>query len=158
AAQNSGGPWFPAYFRVIAIGAFITSSYWTAVSLAWALFYEYRRLGGEELANFKALGWTCFWGMLIPALLTVLLGGMAVAGLAATFILVPLAGYAPQTIRPIKTPPIYARAVARMKFGKYSEAECEIIRELEKCEDDFEGWMLLADLYANHFNDLSEAE
>jgi uncharacterized protein (DUF1499 family) len=53
---------------------------------------------------------------------------------------------------------MYARAVARMKFGKYSEAEWEIIRELEKCEDDFEGWMMLAGLYANHFNDLPEAE
>jgi hypothetical protein len=53
---------------------------------------------------------------------------------------------------------MYARAIARMKFGKYSEAEWEIIRELEKCEDDFEGWMMLAGLYANNFNDLLEAE
>jgi hypothetical protein len=45
-----------------------------------------------------------------------------------------------------------------MKFGKYTEAEWEIIRELEKCEDDFDGWMMLADLYANQFNDLAEAE
>jgi len=55
-------------------------------------------------------------------------------------------------------PPMYARAVARMKFGKYSEAEWEIIHELEKCEDDFQGWMMLAELYGNHFNDLVEAE
>jgi hypothetical protein len=53
---------------------------------------------------------------------------------------------------------MYARAIARMKFGKYSEAEWEIIRELEKSEDDYEGWMMLAELYANHFHDLSEAE
>jgi len=45
-----------------------------------------------------------------------------------------------------------------MKFGKYSEAEWEIIRELEKAEDDLEGWMMLADLYATHFGDLAEAE
>ena len=68
-----------------------------------------------------------------------------------------MAGYG-GTLLAEKAPPIYARAVARMKFGKYSEAEWEIIRELEKCEDDFEGWMMLADLYANHFNDLPEAE
>jgi tetratricopeptide (TPR) repeat protein len=53
---------------------------------------------------------------------------------------------------------MYARAIARMKFGKYPEAEREIIRELEKCEDDFDGWMMLAELYANQFNDLPEAE
>ena len=53
---------------------------------------------------------------------------------------------------------MYSRAIARMKFGKYAEAEWEIIRELENCEDDFEGWMMMADLYANHFQDLAEAE
>src|SRR5205823_4090341 len=50
------------------------------------------------------------------------------------------------------------RAIAKMKFGKYTEAEWEIIRELEKSEDDFEGWMMMAELYANHFHDLAEAE
>ncbi len=45
-----------------------------------------------------------------------------------------------------------------MNFGKYSEAEWEIINQLEKCDDDFEGWMMMADLYANHFHNLSEAE
>jgi hypothetical protein len=53
---------------------------------------------------------------------------------------------------------MYARAVARLKFGKYPEAEREIIHQLEKREDDFDGWMMLADLYANQFNDLPEAE
>jgi hypothetical protein len=78
--------------------------------------------------------------------------------LAAIAILAPIAGYAPAITHAKKVPPMYARAVARMKFGKYSEAEQEIIRELEKCDDDFEGWMMMADLYANHFNDLAGAE
>ena len=79
-------------------------------------------------------------------------------GLAGIALLAPMAGYGPSVLHAKKTPPMYARAVARMKFGKYSEAEWEIIHELEKCEDDFEGWMMLADLYANNFNDLPEAE
>ena len=33
-----------------------------------------------------------------------------------------------------------------------------IIGQLEKCESDFDGWMMLADLYANQFKDLPEAE
>ncbi len=45
-----------------------------------------------------------------------------------------------------------------IKFGKYSEAEWEIIHQLEKCEDDFQGWLMLAELYANQFKDLPEAE
>jgi len=57
-----------------------------------------------------------------------------------------------------KIPPSYARAVARMKFGKYKDAEREVLEQLEKSEDNVEGWMMLADLYANHFNDLPEAD
>src|SRR5258708_30242965 len=55
-------------------------------------------------------------------------------------------------------PPMYSRAIARIKFGKYSEAEIEIIHQLENAEDDFDGWMMLAELYAKNFNDLPEAE
>jgi TolA-binding protein len=70
----------------------------------------------------------------------------------------PIAGYSREFLQPRKLPPMYSRAVARMKFGKYSEAEWEIIKELENWEDDFDGWMMLAELYANHFNNLVEAE
>ena len=69
-----------------------------------------------------------------------------------------MAGYGQAVLRERKRPPNNDRAIARMNFGKYNEAEWEIIRELEKCEDDFDGWMMLAGLYANHFNDLAEAE
>jgi hypothetical protein len=33
-----------------------------------------------------------------------------------------------------------------------------VLEELERCPNDYEGWMLLAELYAEHFNDLSLAE
>src|SRR5262249_30501947 len=102
--------------------------------------------------------WVCFLGLIIPAGLIFLVGGWPLFGLAAVLVLAPMAGYAPSYLHPKKLPPIYARAIARMKFGKYSEAEWEIIRELERCQDDYEGWMMLADLYAHHFNDLAGAE
>jgi len=86
------------------------------------------------------------------------LGGWLTLGFAVTALLAPIAGYAPGILRSKRLPPLYARAVARMKFGKYAEAEAEVIRQLEKREDDFEGWMMLAELYAIHFNDLDEAE
>ena len=37
AAQNGGGSWFPVFLRVIAVGFFVISSYWAAVTLGWAL-------------------------------------------------------------------------------------------------------------------------
>ncbi len=96
--------------------------------------------------------------MIVPALALVWFGGLTLLGLAGIVLLVPMAGYGPSILNLKATPPMYARAIARMKFGKYSEAELEIIHQLEKCEDDFEGWMMLAELYANQFNDLPEAE
>jgi hypothetical protein len=158
AAQNRGGSWMPEFLVVTGMGWFVVSSYWTATTLSWVLWNAGRTMDPARFKDFKALCWTCFLGLIIPALLLFLLGGWVTLGLAAALVLAPMAGYAPNLMNPTKLPPMYARAVARMKFGKYSEAEWEIIRELEKCEDDFEGWMMLADLYANQFRDIGEAE
>lgn len=157
AAQNSGD-WLSAWITTTAIGFYVLSTYWTAATLIWALSRVTKDLQGDMWADFKGLCLTCGLGLALPAAVVVLLGGWANLGLAALVILIPLAGYTPSILTPKKAPPMYARAIARMKFGKYDEAEWEIIRELEKCEDDFEGWMMLAELYANHFRDLSQAE
>ncbi len=158
AARNSGGSWAGEYLRAVGQGLFIISSYWCGISLAWVLGTAWVLAEGESRTDFRALCFTCLLTLLLPAAVVVLIGGMPWLGVAAIVLLAPLAGYAPESLQPRQLPPMYARAVARMKFGKYSEAEWEIIRELEKCEDDFEGWMMLADLYATHFNDLNEAE
>jgi hypothetical protein len=158
AAQNSGGSWLPVFLEVVAAGFFVISSYWAALTLAWALAQARAGLEEESRSQFKGLCWTAFLGMLIPAAVIFLLGGVGMLGLAASAILIPIAGYAPGILSPNKMPPIYARAIAKMKFGKYSEAEWEIINQLEKSQDDFEGWMMLAELYANNFHDLAEAQ
>jgi hypothetical protein len=157
AAQNSGN-WFPTYLRVLGLGFFVISSFWAAVTLAWAILEAGTRAEGENRTQFKGLCFTCSVAMALPALFVLWLGGWATVGLAAILLLAPMAGYGSAILRARKTPPKYARAIARVKFGKYSEAEWEIIHQLEKCEDDFQGWMMLADLYANQFNDLGEAE
>jgi tetratricopeptide (TPR) repeat protein len=158
AAQNSGSDWFQEYLRVVAIGLFVISSYWTAVTLGWTLVEASRSAEGETRAQLKALCLTCLIAMVVPALLLVFFGGWSMLGLAGIALFAPMAGYGAAILHAKKMPPMYARAIARMKFGKYPEAEREIIRELEKCEDDFDGWMMLAELYANQFNDLPEAE
>jgi hypothetical protein len=157
-AQNSGKPWFPDYLEVVGRGFFLLTSYWAAITLAWSLWSAARKADAEALKSFKSLCLTCFLGMIVFAVGIALLGGLPLAGLAAIVLMGPMGIYAPSVLVPAKTPPMYARAIARMKFGKYDEAEWEIIRELEKREDDFDGWMMMADLYANHFHDLHEAE
>jgi len=157
-AQYRGGNWFPEFLIAQADGLFIVSSFWCAVTLAWALGRVGVSLEGDARSSFNSLCWTCLLGMMVPALIILWIGGWYAFGLAATFIFAPAAGYTPTLLHPKQVPPMYARAIARLKFGKYTEAEWEIIRQLEKCEDDFEGWMMMADLYANHFNNVAQAE
>ena len=158
AAKNSGSEWFPVYLRVVATGLFVISSYWAALTLGWVLLEIGAGSEGEARGQLKALCLTCLIAMIVPALALVLFGGLTMVGLAGIALFAPMAAYGPTVLNVKPTPPMYARAIARMKFGKYSEAELEIIHQLEKCEDDFEGWMMLAELYANQFNDLPEAE
>jgi tetratricopeptide (TPR) repeat protein len=158
AAQNSGSDWFPEYLRVLATGLFVISTYWTTVTLSWCLIEAGSGMEGDAQAQFKSLCLLCFIAMVVPALVLWFFAGWPLFGLAGIAVLGPMAGYGSRILQLKKTPPIYARAIARMKFGKYSEAELEIIQELEKCEDDFDGWLMLAGLYANQFNDLAEAE
>lgn len=157
--KAQGSPlWLPLYASYVAAGFCVISSYWTAMTLGWIVWRASRGLEGELRSHFHGLCWTSLAGLSLPAVGVVWLGGWLTLGLAVTALLAPIAGYAPVILRPKKLPPLYARAIARMKFGKYSEAESEVIRQLEKREDDFEGWMMLAELYANQFNHLDEAE
>ena len=158
AARNSGSAWFPVYLGVVGAGLFIICSYWTAVTLGWVLVEAGVSSEKENRARFRTLCLTWLIALVLPAAMLVWFGGLPLLGLAGIILLAPMAHYAPGILQAKQPPPMYARAIARMKFGKYSEAEWEIIRELERCEDDFEGWMMLAGLYANNFHDLPEAE
>jgi hypothetical protein len=157
-ARNKGGKWLPVYRQFLAGGLFIISSDWAAVTIAWAVLRAGHGLDQERLKKLKALCWTCFAGLLLPAAVVVLVGGWPALALAAMVILVPIAVYSSDILTARKRLPMYSRAIAKLKFGKYAEAEWEVLHELESCEDDFEGWMMMADLYANHFHDLAEAE
>lgn len=140
----------------IFVGTFVIGSYWLAVSLAWiaCMIGMRTRQGGD------------FWGFFVLASLIglplgislVYFGGLAQAGLALSISLLILVHFTAQDGLTKGLKPMYSRAIARMKFGKYNEAEREVLRQLEKCEDDFEGWMLLAELYARHFHELPEAD
>jgi hypothetical protein len=158
AARNRGGNWAPEYFHVVSLGLYFVTSYWSTLTLAWVLLSAARAVDDAARKDFQKLCVACLLGLCIPATIIFLIGGLTTAGLIGTLFLSAMAGYSRDILQPPKMPPMYARAIARMKFGKYSEAEWEIIKELENWEDDFDGWMMLADLYANHFNNMTEAE
>jgi hypothetical protein len=155
-AKYNGGHWVALLLRLTAPGLLVIGTYWTAISFGRllgvvAFHAESRRdfavLAGVLAVVVSPLVWLCGYG-----------GGLAWAGVAACFWLIPATHFTWSMAFKVKPVPMYARAIARMKLGKYREAEQEVIEQLEKREDDFDGWMMLAELYATQFGDLAEAD
>lgn len=157
-AQNSGTSWFFAFLGVAGAGLLIIATYWAAVTVGWNVIRASRGIDGETRTNFRALCGTCLIGTALPALWLIWVGGWYTLGLTLLLIGLPIAGYGPSILHRVKLRPMYSRAVARMKFGKYRDAEMEIIKQLESAENDFDGWLMLGKLYASQFKDIAEAE
>src|SRR2546425_7077142 len=154
--RSRGGPWVGILFRSLSPILFLVSSFWAAVTFAWLLSeFTVQARDRHELAVQCA-----FFSLFLAPLAGLIFYATGLSGLGVALLLwlMPLVHFALPLEKNRKVPPSYGRAVARMKFGKYKDAEREVLQELEKCEDNVEGWMMLADLYANHFNDLPEAD
>jgi len=158
AAKNSGGDWLMLLAFVWTTGLLIIGSTWGAVTMGWIVIGTDRSLREELRTEYRATCFTAFAIMLVPALILVLLLGVWAVGAALFLMLLPVPAYAAEIVkRPAKAPG-YSRALARMKFGRYAQAEQEILKQLETAENDFEGWMMLAELQATRFKELGEAE
>ena len=155
-AQASGGSWIPLVFTRTVPGLLTVASYWAAVTflqlvIVIGVYAESRREYGVIVGVLAVL--------LSPvAAWVVVAGGMGWAGIGLLIWLLPIVHCSSFLASREESRPMYARAIARMKLGKYEEAESEVIEQLEKCEQDFEGWMMLAELYATQFHDLGEAD
>jgi hypothetical protein len=130
-------------------------SFWAALTFAWFALVLVQRMEERETL-LTAAGVLCFVLLPVEAAL-VYAFGLGGLGFALVFWLWPVTHFG-MSLRPMKMPPSYSRAVGQLKQGKYAEAERAIIGELEKSETDFDGWMMLAELYAKKFNDVGQAQ
>lgn len=134
----------------------IVTGCWLAATYAWMLGVLIPRLAAWT----DTVALAFFIG--IPALpigwAILRFGGWGACGWAAALWLVPTLHLSLPLNQRRPIPPSYSRAQARLKFGKFAAAEQEVLRELERCQDDFEGWMMLADIYANQFGEVLEAD
>jgi hypothetical protein len=152
---RNAGTWGHALLAQIRLVAIIVNWYWAALTLGWFVSALVRRAKNYDdllIAGF-------FWAfVLIPILAcTGYIFGWGGIGFGAVLWLWPFTHYALDKAIIRQHSPTYGRAIGKMKFGKYGEAELAIIAELEHCENDFDGWMMLAELYANQFHDVDEA-
>lgn len=154
-AGINGVPWFWPAVGVCSPGMSVIASYWAALSLL-AMLWRIRASTQDRLGfKITAVVWG---GLMLPVCaVVVLVGGWTATGFALVVWLAPVVRGTLRDMVPTKRTPGYAQAIAKIKFGKYSEAEWEVIKQLEQCESDFNGWMMLAELYAVQFNDLKQA-
>lgn len=131
-------------------------SYWAGISFTWLFCRVFKEARGHRDFSIMCAAWT----LLLVPLATVLIwvGGWLLLGLTLALCTLPLVHMA-LNLKPQKKPaPSYSRAIVKLNYGKYDEAEKEVIRELEEFEEDFDGWMMLAELYATQFDDLPGAD
>lgn len=134
----------------------IISSYWAWMTLAWLLGIIYHRT--TERREFKNFAASCSL-LLAPIFgLVVFYLGWGYAGFIGSLWLMVMVSGTIELAAFHSVPLSYSRAIAALQFDKNDEAEAAIIKELEKCDDDFTGWMMLAEVYATRFNDLKGAD
>lgn len=157
AAAKIGSPaWFDAFVDAANAGLIVINTFWGALTYAWLM-----SAGLAEMEDRKSFLFRCvvLGAIALPiAALILYLWEWYGLGAAVMCLLGPAAhGQLPE--RELAVPqPAYSRAVAKIKFGKFDEAEWEVLTELERFQNDFEGWMMLATLYAEHFKELDEAD
>jgi tetratricopeptide (TPR) repeat protein len=150
------GTWPEIMQSVTTLGLFVVSTYWAAVTVAWLLVILSRQTADPRQVRNCIFIWSAILGPL--ALLLTWSFGWRLAGLGATLWLLPVLQQVLALQPEQRTTPVYSHAIAALNFDKYEEAEKAVIHELECCEDDFDGWMMLAELYANQFHDLPAAQ
>lgn len=151
-AMSSGMKWLPVLLTASAPVLLVVGSYWATLTFGMLIVAIARRVA--DRGEFLAYG--LFWSVLMLPLVALILyfTNWAWAGFALFLWFWPMVHNTIPLLPTRMVLPSYSRAIAKIKLGKYREAEWEVIHQLEECEDDFQGWMMLAQLYANHFNDL----
>lgn len=148
--------WMSVLGRLVVPVLLVISTFWAAATLAWLLVHLVARTESRR----EIVGASVFWGLVLSPLVVgiVWVGGWYASGFALMLLFTPLLRDLLALGTPKKLGPAYTRALQRIKSGRYADAEMEVIRQLERSENDFEGWLMLARLYAVNFGDLPEAE
>jgi hypothetical protein len=144
------------YLYFLSVTSLIVATYWNAVTLVCMVGMIVRRI--ESKTDFVMLA--SFWSVLLLPITYVMVrfNGWPSLGAATGLWLLPVVG---STWKAAQRPPVilnYSKAEADIKFGRYDQAEIEVIQQLERDATDFEGWMKLAEIYAKHFKDLNSAD
>jgi hypothetical protein len=154
-AQNAHDPWFSLWVDSIVSGGAFVVICWGAVTYAWMIFAIARDL--RESEDFR---WALkFVGapLLLVAFVISYRSPWTMFPCAVLLVLMPLVHRSLNAVEKPAPVPTYGSALGKINFGKYEAAEIEVINQLEKKDNDFNGWMMLAELYATKYQRLEDA-
>lgn len=154
-AKATHEPWVAGWFAVCIAGGVLILSYWVAVTYGWILAAMFRQAKDKAELTFNVAVFGFFSTALAAALAYA--NGPLFFGAAAILMLLPIVHFTLDLAEQPVPRPVYDRAIGQMKFGKYQQAEWELISQLEKREEDFQGWMMLAELYATQHRNIEDA-
>lgn len=154
-AQRANGPWLGIWFIWCMVGAILVTFYWSAVTYCWLLIriLEQARDRRETWMN---IGFFGIFSVTIAGVLTYFSGWIYI-GPGLCMALLPIVHFTTDLAEKPSVRASYGKAIGRLKMGKVQEAEWEVISQLEKSENDFEGWMLLAEMYAREYRNIEDA-
>jgi hypothetical protein len=154
-AKAAHQAWFGRWLAVCFSGGILIVTYWCAVSYFWIATTMFRQAKNKAELGFNFGVFGIFSGACGAAL--AYLNGPSYWGAAFVMAVLPVVYMTLDLAEEPPPRPYYDRAIGQMKFGKYQAAEWEVISQLEKREDDFNGWIMLAELYARQHKNIEDA-
>ena len=148
--------WIGILLRSVLPALLVIGSYWAAMTAMWLVVH----LAVSTESRRTIRGTSIFWGLILSPVVALILYACGWYGLGFALLLplIPIARELMAFGPPKPIEPVYARAVEQIQRGEPTKAEQEVLRQLERKEDDYDGWMMLAELYATRFNDIAGAE
>jgi len=148
--------WIAIVLRSLLPALIVVGSYWAAMTAVWLVVHLVVTTESRRVIR----GTSLFWGLILSPVIALILFmcGWWGLGFALLLPLIPIARELMAFGPPKPLEPVYSRAVDEIKRGQPTKAEQEVLRQLERKEDDYDGWMMLAELYATKFNDIAGAE
>ena len=147
--------WWNLWVKAVIEGSGFIALVWASITYVWLMFRTIQ--GVEDQGEFRKKLVRIGIPMFLLALLIVHRSSWALFPIGILAVFMPLVHLCNDHKEKPEPHVSYASAIGKINFGKYEDAEVEVIRQLEKKENDFQGWMMLAELYACKYKRLEDA-
>lgn len=154
-AQYHDQPWSGLWLAAVVKGFGLITLTWGAITYIWMTVALAQ--AARDVPLFRKILLTVGIPMFLLSLILMSVHNWALLPTGLLIVFMPVVICSARLVHKETPVPSYSAAVAKINFGKYEDAELEVINQLEKRETDFQGWMMLAELYATKYRRFDDA-